>query len=286
MSDFLNNLFASRNFLSCDTPFEEADAVLFGVGFDGTTSYRPGTRFGPSQVRVDSYGFEIYSPYQDKNITDFKVHDAGDLDLGFGDTVEVLRRVEYTCSEILKAKKKPLMFGGEHLLTLGMVRALAPVYPDMHIIHFDAHTDLRDEFLGVELSHATVIKKCWDILGDGRIHSFGIRSGDKHEFEFAKEHLDFHPFEVSDVPEVAKTLKDVPVYITLDVDVLDPSVMPGTGTPEPGGVSFKELLNALLSLEGLNIIGFDINEFSPPCDISGISKAAAVKLLREMIMLL
>lgn len=274
-----------QTFIAAEAAFDDARAVLFGAPFDGTTSFRPGTRFGPQAIRAESDGIETYSPYQNKDLEDIAVFDSGDLLLPFGNTEAVLAMIEARTQEILDAGKMPVMLGGEHLVTLGAVRAMVKKYPDLHIIHFDAHADLRDDYLGECLSHATVLRRSWDLLGDGRIHQFGIRSGERSEFEFALEHTDFHPFNVKDVLDVVLALGDkVPVYVTLDLDVLDPSLFCGTGTPEAGGIFFQDLEEALLALEALNVVGFDMNELSPHYDSSGVSTAVACKVLREMLL--
>ena len=187
---------------------------------------------------------------------------------------------------LLKEGKMPLLLGGEHLVTLAAVRAVAGRYPGLHIIHFDAHADLRDDYLGAHLSHACVIRRCYDILGDGRIHQFCIRSGEREEFRFAKEHTDFHPFTFEGLEETVQELarKQVPVYFTIDLDCLDPSVFPGTGTPEAGGVSFLELLAAIRKVSELNIVGADVNELAPMLDPSGVSTATACKVVRELLL--
>lgn len=273
------------NFIAAEADFDEARAVIFGAPFDGTTSFRPGTRFGPGAIRAESDGIETYSPYQNKDLEDIAVFDSGDLLLPFGNTEAVLEEICARTAEILEAGKMPVMLGGEHLVTLGAVRAMIQKYPELHIIHFDAHTDLRDDYLGERLSHATVIRRCHDLLGDGRIHQFGIRSGERAEWDFAFAHTDFHPFNVKDVLDVVLALgSDVPVYVTLDLDVLDPSLFCGTGTPEAGGVFFQDLEEALLALEALNVVGFDMNELSPHYDASGVSTAVACKVLREMLL--
>lgn len=273
------------NFIAAEADFDEARAVIFGAPFDGTTSFRPGTRFGPGAIRAESDGIETYSPYQNKDLEDIAVFDSGDLLLPFGNTEAVLEEICARTVEILEAGKMPVMLGGEHLVTLGAVRAMVQKYPELHIIHFDAHTDLRDDYLGERLSHATVIRRCHDLLGDGRIHQFGIRSGERAEWDFAFAHTDFHPFNVKDVLDVVLALdSDVPVYVTLDLDVLDPSLFCGTGTPEAGGVFFQDLEEALLALEALNVVGFDMNELSPHYDASGVSTAVACKVLREMLL--
>lgn len=273
------------NFIGCDAAYEEAEIVLFGAPFDSTTSFRPGTRFAGAAVRNDSYGLEIYSPYQDKELVENKVYDCGDLELAIGSAERVLEQIEVCAEEIIADGKVPFLIGGEHLVTLGSVRAAVKKYPDMHIIHFDAHTDLREDYLGVKLSHACVIRRCWELLGDGRIHQFGIRSGEKQEFDWAKSgHTDFHPFSLEGLEETLEGIGSAPVYFTVDLDVMDPSVFPGTGTPEPGGVDFLTAMRGVTEVcEKVNLIGCDVNELCPPCDQSGASTAVACKIIREML---
>ena len=235
-------------------------------------------------MRAESYGLETYSPYQDLDLEDFKIFDAGDLELCFGDTELALKDITEMTRTILSDNKLPFMIGGEHLVTLGAVRAMAEKYPDLHIVHFDAHADLREEYLGARLSHASVIHRCWDIIGDEKIYQFGIRSGDRAEFEWGKNHVITQKFDFNGLEDVIKKLKDKPVYFTLDLDVLDPSVFPGTGTPEAGGVSFIQLLDAILKVGELNIVGTDINELSPMLDQSGASTAVALKIMREWLL--
>lgn len=276
-----------ETFMACDKEVAQAKIILFGAPFDSTTSYRPGTRFGSSAVRRESFGIECYSPYQEKDLEDTAVIDCGDLELCFGDTNQALAQITDFTKEILDAKKIPFMIGGEHLVTLGAFRAVQESYPDVYIIHFDAHADLRETYLGVRLSHACVLRRCWDLVGDGRIYQFGIRSGDREEFLWGKDHVKTTKFDFAGLEEVMEALKGKPVYFTLDLDVLDPSVFPGTGTPEPGGVSFDALRRAAtLVCEKGNIVGCDVNELSPHYDQSGISTAAACKVVREMILAL
>lgn len=274
-------------FMACEKEAHEADIVLFGAPFDSTTSYRPGTRFGSSAIRRESYGIECYSPYQDKDLEDTKVMDCGDLELCFGNTKKALTQIEEQAKEILDNSAIPFMLGGEHLVTLGAFRAVLEKYPDIHIIHFDAHADLREEYLGEQLSHASVIRRCWDLVGDGRIYQFGIRSGDREEFYWAKEHVTMKKFDFEGLEEVLEKLEGMPIYFTLDLDVLDPSVFPGTGTPEPGGVTFDALRKAAEKVcSRANVVACDVNELSPHYDPSGISTAAACKIVREMLLAL
>ena len=275
-----------ETFIGCDCEYSEADIVLFGAPFDSTTSFRPGARFGSAAIRHESFGIETYSPYQDKDLLDKKVFDSGDLELSFGSPDAALADIEAQSKKILDDGKLPILIGGEHLVTLGSVRAVFEKHPDMHIIHFDAHADLRDDYLGVNLSHACVLRRCYDLVGDGRIHQFCIRSGDREEFLFAKDHTDMHKFTFDGLDEVVSELakNNTPVYFTIDLDCLDPSIFCGTGTPEAGGVSFMDLLNAILKVSKTNIVGADINELAPMLDNSGASTAVACKVLRELIL--
>lgn len=275
-----------ETFIGCESSFEEASIVLYGAPFDSTTSFRPGARFGPSAMRHESFGLETYSPYQDKDLIDISVFDSGDLELCFGSSEMALSDIQKRAEEILKAGKFPLLLGGEHLVTLGAVRAAAAKYPDLHIIHFDAHADLRDDYLGAKLSHACVLRRCYKIVGDGHIHQFCIRSGEREEFQFASRHTDFHPFTFEGLEETVRELKEkqVSVYFTIDLDCMDPSVFPGTGTPEAGGVSFLELLKAIRTVSQANLVGADVNELAPMLDASGVSTATACKVLRELLL--
>ena len=275
-----------ETFIGCESSFEEASIVLYGAPFDSTTSFRPGARFGPAAMRHESFGLETYSPYQDRDLMDISVFDSGDLELCFGSSEMALADIQKRAEEILEADKFPLLLGGEHLVTLAAVRAVAAKYPDLHIIHFDAHADLRDDYLGARLSHACVLRRCHDLLGDGRIHQFCIRSGEREEFRFAAQHTDFHPLSFEGLEETVRELKEknVPIYFTIDLDCLDPAAFPGTGTPEAGGVTFLELLEAIRTVAQANVVGADVNELAPMLDASGVSTATACKVLRELLL--
>ncbi len=277
-----------ETFIGCDSSYEEAGIVLFGAPFDSTTSYRPGARFGSSAMRHESFGLETYSPYQDKDLTDYQVFDSGDLELCFGNSNDALQEIEERAAVILTDGKLPLLIGGEHLVTLGALRAVQKQYPDLHVIHFDAHADLREDYLGEQLSHACVMRRACDLLGDGRIHQFCIRSGDREEFRFAKEHTELHKFDFTGLKELTEQLKvaGTPVYFTIDLDCLDPSAFPGTGTPEAGGVTFPQLLAAMVQVGQTNVVAADVNELAPMLDHSGASTALACKVLRELLLAL
>ncbi|MEJ8552792.1 agmatinase [Tepidibacter sp. Z1-5] len=281
------NLFKNvSTFLGFDNEYEESELVLFGSPFDGTTSFRPGTRFAPNIMRNESYGLETYSPYLDKDLEDVKAFDAGDLEFPFGNTQKVLDEIYDFTSKILKDGKTPVMIGGEHLVSLGSIKAVYEKYNDIYLIHFDAHTDLRDDYLGEPLSHASVIKRCWDFIGDDKIYQFGIRSGEKTEFDWAKKHTNLTKFSCEGLKEAVERIGNNPVYITIDLDILDPSVFSGTGTPEPGGITFNEMMEAIKTMKSLNIVGADIVELAPQYDTSGVSNAVACKVLREMALII
>lgn len=270
-------------FIGFEDEFEESQAVLFGAPFDGTTSFKPGARFAPNAMREDSWAIESYSPYLDKDLEDLKLFDYGDLELPFGDKKVALRMIQEHVQEIVDANKVPIMIGGEHLVSLAPVKALSKKYDDLQIIHFDAHTDLREDYLGESLSHATVLRRIYDQVGIGNINQFCIRSGLKEEFEWAKKHTHLEKFTYNTLESCVRRIKEKPVYITIDLDVLDPSVFPGTGTPEPGGIDFHQMLEIIQILSKLeNVVGLDVVELSPKYDVSGISTAVACKTLREL----
>lgn len=270
-------------FVGCDTEYNEAEIVLFGAPFDSTTSYRPGTRFGPSAIRTESIGLELYSPYSDHGLEDCKVCDTGDLVLPFGSAERALDAIYDRAKVIVQDKKIPFMLGGEHTVTYGSVRAVFEAHPDLHIIHFDAHTDLRDTYYGEFYSHATVLKRCYDLVGDKKIFHFGLRSGAREEFIFAQEHSYIEKSSCDTLKSILPQLEGKPVYITIDLDCLDPSQMPGTGTPEAGGITFHQLLDSVLAMSHLNVVGIDVNELAPIYDQSGASTALASKLTREIM---
>ena len=277
-----------ETFIACNATYEDAAIVLYGAPFDSTTSFRPGARFGPSAIRHESFGLETYSPYQDRDLEDMQIFDSGDIELSFGNPAQPLEAIEERCTIIERDGKLPFLLGGEHLVTLGAVRALYKRYKDLHIIHFDAHADLRQDYLGNSLSHACVLRRCHDFVGDGRIHQFCIRSGDKDEFCFAKDHTDMHPFGFGGLEHLMDTLiaQKAPIYFTIDLDCLDPAAFPGTGTPEAGGVWFPALLQAMRTVARGRVIGADVTELAPMLDGSGASTALACKVVRELLLAL
>lgn len=267
----------------CETR-EDADIVIFGAPFDGTVSYRPGTRFGPQAIFNELFGIETYSPLLNMDLADYKIYNEGELSLPFGNTQKAMDLIYNKAADILKSGKKPFMLGGEHLVSYGSIKAAAEKYSELYIIHLDAHADLRQAYMGEELSHAAVMRRAWELLGDGRIYQFGIRSSTKAELDFAKEHTITRLFDLNGIQECALALKGKKVYITIDIDVLDPSLVSGTGTPEAGGITYKELEQAFTYFKALDIVGADLVELAPHYDHSGTSTAVACKIVREMLL--
>ncbi len=266
-----------------------APVVLLGAPLDATTSFRPGTRFGPSRIRDMSAGLEYYSPALDRDLSDVPFFDAGDVDMPFGDPGTALQHIETRLAHIVGQGQFPLMLGGEHLVTLAAAKALHAHYPELVLVQIDAHADLRDDYLGQTLSHATVMRRVAQQIGTGNVYQLGIRSGTREEFQFGRQQTRFYPLDLGgSLTEAARDIVDDigtrPVYISLDIDVLDPAFAPGTGTPEPGGVHPADLFRALHQLQPLNVVGMDIVEVCPPQDGADITSAVAAKLVRESIL--
>ncbi|MGN0844922.1 MAG: agmatinase [Kiritimatiellia bacterium] len=278
----------ANQFIACDKPFSDARIVLFGAPYDSTTSFRPGTRFGPGAMRSESFGIETYSMFADRDLVDdTAVFDSGDLELPFGCQEAALDQIEGRAAEILKAGKIPFLLGGEHLVTLGAVRAVLRQYPDLVILHFDAHADLREDYLGNPLSHACVLRRCHDLVGDGRIYQFGIRSGTREERQFMLDgHVTTELFGDTTLSSIVESIGcQTPVYLTIDMDVLDPSEFPGTGTQEAGGFRYDRLVADMrLICRRLMVVGIDNVELNPGLDPSGRSTALACKFLREELL--
>lgn len=275
----LRGPFLDRNWMGENKDYTSSDIIMLGLPFDGTVSYRPGSRFAPEQIRLASWGLEEYSPYFDKYLQDCNFHDIGDIEFPLGNTIKSLSYIEQNVEDIYKDGKKVFGIGGEHLVTLPEIKAISKFYTDLAIIHFDAHTDLRDEYLGETLSHSAVIKQCGKIVGFENIKQIGIRSGMKEEFELMKQYnTKANKYEDLDV------LKNKQIFVTVDLDVLDTSIMPGTGTPEVGGLTFNELIGWFKYISKFNIIGADVVELAPDYDSSGASTAVATKVIRELLM--
>jgi agmatinase len=276
--------FIETNFISAKAGYDQSSAVILGCPYDGSATFRPGARFGPSAIRRASWGIETYSPYLRKDLTDLKIHDMGDLDLPLGEKQVALRMIRTALRKIFSDKKFPIFLGGDHLVTLPIVEEILRVYPNLHLLHFDAHTDLREDYLGEALSHSTVMRKLLAPLGKGRLSQIGVRSGTEDEFRLADRLKTRVPPDRTSVRSMVRRLKNRSVYISLDLDLFDPGILPGVGTPEPGGISFQQFVMLLQELQPLHVVGFDIVELTPDYDPTQISAVTAAVVLREMIL--
>jgi agmatinase len=273
-----------QNFLSANASFKECKIVLLGCPFDGSASFRPGARFGPSAIRRASWGIETFSPYFERDLSQLSVHDMGDLELPLGEKKASLALIQKALRTTLSKKKFPILLGGDHLITLPIVEEILRVYPHLYLIQIDAHMDLREDYLGETLSHSTVMRRVVDHLDEGRLFQVGIRSGTEEEFKLAKKIKSIVPFDRGSLRSMVRCLRNQPVYISLDLDVIDPSLLPGVGTPEPGGFTFERFLSLLKELQPLHVIGFDMVELTPDYDPTQVSSITASVLLREMIL--
>ncbi len=277
----LRGPFLDRNWMGQNPDYDSSSIVMLGLPFDGTVSYRPGSRFAPEQIRLASWGLEEYSPRFDKFLEDVNFHDAGDLEFPLGNTYKSLDLIRQNVEDIYKDGKRVFGIGGEHLVTLPEIEAVSKFHKDLAIVHFDAHTDLREEYLGEEMSHSAVIRHSAKIVGTENIRQIGIRSGMKEEWEFMKKHNSLaHKYSDLDA------LKNKKIFVTVDLDVLDTSIMPGTGTPEVGGLEFNELIGWFEYLKDFDIVGADVVELAPDYDASGASTAVATKVIRELLMVM
>jgi agmatinase len=272
-------------------PLRDADCILVGFPFDGTVSARPGARFGPRAARESTLHSEDYSPYLNRDIARLKIYDAGDIELPLGDTGAALAMIGKTYARLSKPGGVVVALGGEHLVTLPAIETLYKKWGDrLFVVQFDAHADLREEYLGVEMSHATVMHRIAALIGRENTAAVGIRSGTVKEWRILRSHphcfSDTTARAIDDfIPFAERELRGRKVYVTLDLDVFDPSVMPGTGTPEPGGIDFRRFMRLLKSLASCDIVGADIVELAPDYDNSGISSALAATVLREIMLL-
>ncbi|WP_100374223.1 agmatinase [Bacillus sp. FJAT-45037] len=280
--------YSGKVFIMSNPSYADAKAVIYGMPMDWTVSFRPGSRFGPNRIREASLGLEEYSPYMDKHLEEVNYFDAGDIPLPFGNAARSLDLVEEYVDTLLADGKFPLGLGGEHLLSWPIFKAMHKKYENMAIIHIDAHADLREEYEGEVLSHSTPIRKACGLIGAENVYSFGIRSGMREEFQFAKESgMHMSKFEVAEpLKKILPTLAGRDVYVTIDIDVLDPSCAPGTGTAEAGGITSKELLEAIKAIadSDTNIIGADLVEVAPAYDPTEQTQITASKMIREMLL--
>ncbi|MFZ0474302.1 MAG: agmatinase [Halobacillus sp.] len=280
--------YSGKVFIMSRASEQEADAVIYGMPMDWTVSFRPGSRFGPSRIREASIGLEEYSPYLDRHLEEIKYHDAGDLLLPFGNPQKSIDIIEGYMDELLEKGKIPFGLGGEHLVTWPVLKAMYRKYPELAVLHIDAHADLREEYEGETLSHSTPVRKACELIGAENVYSFGIRSGMREEFQYAEESGMFMArYEVLEpLKKVLPKISGRPVYVTIDIDVLDPAYAPGTGTAEAGGISSKELLASIHEIAGsdLNVVGADLVEVAPAYDPTEKTPIAASKFLREMLL--
>ncbi|QHZ53802.1 agmatinase [Paenibacillus larvae] len=283
----LDQAYSGNVFIASSENYEESKAVIYGMPMDYTVSFRPGSRFGPARIREVSIGLEEYSPYLDKSLEDITYFDAGDLLLPFGNAARSLDLIGDYVRGLLADGKVPIGLGGEHLVSWPVIREVYKQYPDLALIHIDAHADLREQYEGEPLSHSTPIRKAAELIGGKNVYQFGIRSGTREEFAYARENLNFYPFEVLEpLKQVLPELEGRPVYVTIDIDVLDPSAAPGTGTAEAGGITSKELLGAIhaIAASELNVVGADVVEVAPIYDPTEQTQIAAAKLIREILL--
>ena len=277
-------------FMGAQRGFDQCRVSLLGVPYDGTCCFRPGARFGPSAVREDSYGIETYCPQLNLDLEDINFADIGSLDVPLGDAKLTLDYISDATNILLKNNLKPLIIGGEHSITSGIIKSIITNYPDLIMLQLDAHADLRDEWLGSKFSHACTMKRCLEILPSKKIFQIGIRSGTKSEFLEMNnsKRLIQHTLgeNAKSLEEALKSFKGRPIYLTFDLDWFDPSIMPGTGTPEPGGYFWGDFAAIIDVIKSHNLIGADVVELSPKLDNTGISSILAAKVIRSLIMLL
>lgn len=277
----LEGPFLDRNWMGQNPDYDSSKVIMLGLPFDGTVSYRSGSRFAPEMIRLASWGLEEYSPYFDKDINDVNFNDAGDLEFPLGNTQKSLDLIEKNVKQIYADNKKVFGIGGEHLVTLPEFKGVYSKYKDIAVVHFDAHTDLRQQYLGEEMSHSAVMYHIGQIIGFENIKQIGIRSGMKEEWNIMKKYNTLcHNYSDLDC------LKNKQIFVTVDLDVLDTSIMPGTGTPEAGGFTFEELMGWIRYLKTFDIVGADVVELAPDYDASGVSTAVATKVIRELLMIL
>lgn len=264
--------------------YEDASVILMGAPMDFTVSFKPGSRFGPQGIRNASVGLEDYSPYLDRHMSEVPFFDRGDLTLPIGNVSGSMELIYEAVKNVLDDDKTPFVMGGEHLISYPVIQAVAEKYPDLVVVQFDAHTDLRDTYLDMKYSHATVIRRVAELLGKGRVYQYGIRSGEKDEFRYADGMTHMRRYRVVEgLKQDLDALKGKPIYITFDIDCIDPAYCPGTGTPEPCGITSQEALEAIHLLKDHQVVGMDLVEVSPPSDAAGITAITAAKLIREAV---
>ena len=257
---------------------------LFGVPYDGTTSFRPGTRFGPAAIREVSSGLETYCPQLDRDLDTLAYADLGALNIPYGAPEPVVDAVERATTQVLALGLKPLMLGGEHSISSGAVAAVAREHPDLVLVQLDAHADLRQTWLGASHSHACAMRRCLEVLPSGDLLQIAIRSGTAEEFK--ELHRSDRLIPLDQMGQRLGDLRGRPIYLTVDLDWFDPAVMPGTGTPEPGGFSWSDFAALVDELQHQHLVGADVVELAPQLDPSGISSVLASKVTRSLLLLM
>ena len=257
---------------------------LFGVPYDGTTSFRPGTRFGPAAIREVSSGLESYCPQLAADLEDVPFADLGAVEIPFGAPEPVVQAVQRATQSVLELGLRPLMLGGEHSISSGAVAAVAQRYPQLALVQLDAHADLRDAWLGERHSHACAMRRCLEVLPSGRLVQLAIRSGTREEFH--ELHREQRLVSIEDMAQALQGLRGTPLYLTVDLDWFDPAVMPGTGTPEPGGYFWPHFAGLVEELRQHRLVGADVVELAPMLDPSGISSVLAAKVVRSLVLLM
>jgi agmatinase len=266
-------------------PQDDAEIALFGACWDGTSSFRAGSRFAGFAVREASFGMEEYSFLQQERLLDIPFADYGDLFLPPGQKERVLSDIASAAKELRLAGRFPIAFGGEHLLAYPLIMSAFESESDLAVVHVDAHADIRPELWGDRLTHATFLGRVGERIGFENIKQFGIRSGSREEWELARRFDTIRPFTAECLVAHLDSLGDRPIYLTLDLDVLDPSVYPGTGTPEPGGITWDTLFEGLRLLRGKRLVGMDCFELCPHYDPTGASAMVMAKTLRELLII-
>jgi agmatinase len=271
---------------SADRAAERVAAAIFGAPLDMTESFRSGARDGPAAVRYMSDSLESYSPVLDRDLEDLSLQDLGDLTFE-GLTVEpALEVITRAMAYAANMARLAIMLGGEHTASLGGFRGIKRLYPEALIIQADAHLDMRANYDGRSFTHATWLNHAGREFGFDVIHQVGLRSGDRAEWQMARGSTAWSSTDLNLPHAVRDRIGRRPVYVSIDIDVLDPAHAPGTGCPEPGGVTFRELAQFLYGLDGLNVVALDVMEVAPELDPANITAAAAAKLVREAVLLL
>jgi agmatinase len=265
-------------------PLEEGPAaiVIQGAPYDGGVSYRAGARTAPGDVRVASDSIESYSLRTGRDLIDIDLADAGDIDLAGADPETAIDRIARATARVHEDHEAVVVtLGGDHSVSIGTSRGLGKVHPGLVHVVFDAHMDMRPSYDGSDLSHACGTRH---MAQAGPTCVLGVRSGSREEFADADKMLTAWSEDLV-VPDAMRAeMTGAPVFVSVDMDVLDPSILPGTGNPEPGGPTYRELREALLALNGVRIVGIDFVEVAPVLDSSGLSPIVAAELARDAIL--